>query len=77
MENQRPKTTFRNQEHRRFSNAKFKPVKFDYNELQSKYDVYSKITPNTYEQNVDNLKAYHIKNNIKALQLPAVDYILR
>lgn len=66
MEN-RPKTTFKVEISRNPSNPKFKPVKFDHNQLQFKYDVYKNGSPNVYEQNLQNLKAYPIKNNIKTL----------
>ncbi len=30
-----------------------------------------------YEQNIDNLKVYHLKHDIKTLSLPAIDYLLQ
>lgn len=47
MEN-RPRTTLRNDENRRISQPKFKNIKMEANELQSKYDIYKNGTPNIY-----------------------------
>lgn len=59
------------------SEIKFKPIKMAYNELQSKYDVYKNGSPNNYEQDLEALKIYPIKNDLNLLELPVIDYLLR
>ena len=49
------------------SEPKFKPVKMAYNELQSKYDIFKNGSPNVYEQDIENLKVYPIKNELHVL----------
>lgn len=57
--------------------TKFKPLKIQSNQLQSKYDIYKNGSPNIYEQEIETLKMHHIKNDLSVLQLPAIDYILQ
>lgn len=59
------------------SEPKFKPLKMPYNELQSKYDIFKNGSPNIYEQDLENLKVYHIKNDLNILEFPAIDYLLK
>lgn len=59
------------------SQNKFKPLKNQTNELQSKYDIYKHGSPNLYEQDIDALKLHHIKNDLSTMQLPAIDYVLK
>ena len=56
---------------------KFKPLKSPYNELQSKYDIFKNGSPNNYEQDLEALKVYPIKNDFNVLEIPAIDYLLR
>jgi hypothetical protein len=49
------------------SRPKFRRIKFEVNELQSKYEIYKNGTPNIYEKNMEILKEHQIKNGIKAL----------
>ena len=46
---------------------KFKPLKPAYNELQSKYDIFKNGSPNNYEQDLNALKVFPIKNDFNVL----------
>lgn len=51
MEN-RPKTTTKIADTQKGKQQKFKNLNIEYNELQSKYDIYKNGTPNNYKQDV-------------------------
>jgi hypothetical protein len=45
--------------------------------LNWKYDAYRNGTPNIYEKNVDKLKFTAINSELKVLELPVIDYLLK
>lgn len=49
------------------SQPKFRAIKIQQNELQSKYDIYKNGTPNIYEQSLDTLKIHHLKNELNIM----------
>ena len=58
---------------------KFKEIPLndpDFNELNSKYELYKRATPNTYSEDLISLKAKNIKNDVTMMELPAIDSII-
>lgn len=58
---------------------KFKEIPLndpDFNELNSKYELYKRGTPNTYSEDLISLKAKNIKNDVTMMELPAIDSII-
>ena len=55
---------------------KFIPLKENNDELNWKYETYQKGSPNIYEKNIEKLKLTTLSNELKVLELPAVDYLL-
>jgi hypothetical protein len=55
---------------------KFKEVLPEFNELNSKYELYRCGTPNTYSQDIEKLKASSIRNDVHILSLPGIEYII-
>jgi hypothetical protein len=48
----------------------------DYNELNSKYELYKRGTPNSYAEDLNALRARNIRNDVATTELPAVESIL-
>lgn len=48
----------------------------DYNELNSKYELYKRGTPNSYAEDLSALRARIIRNEVTTTDLPGVDAIL-
>ncbi len=58
---------------------KFKEVPFNepgFNELNSKYELYKRGTPNQYSSDLQVLRAKNIKNEVAMMDLPAIESII-
>lgn len=56
---------------------KFKEIPLDdYNELNSKYELYKRGTPNSYAEDLNALRARNIRNDVATMELPAVESII-
>ena len=61
------------------SAQKFHQIQLAYegNELQSKYEIYKKGSPNIYPQDLGSLKGSNIKNSMHVLDMPVIDHMLQ
>lgn len=48
----------------------------DFNELNSKYELYKRGTPNVFTEDLTALRAKNIKGNVAMIELPAIDTIV-
>jgi hypothetical protein len=56
---------------------KFKELPLEeYNELNSKYELYKRGTPNNYAEDLNALRVRNIRNDVGTMNLPAVDSII-
>lgn len=56
---------------------KFKEIPLDnYNELNSKYQLYKRGSPNCYAQDINALKVRNIRNDVATTELSAVESVL-